>query len=108
MKDLFRFYAPNSARECGTPVGEWETVNCAGSCTAEGMGTRTMAHSQGPPQNLLYFGVFLLILGVVYTWIEKVWTRSRWVFRADEPKRYWSEVALYYVGGGVLIGYSCT
>jgi hypothetical protein len=58
-----------------------------------------------PPYTLFDFGMVLLFLGVVYTCIGKVYVRfSRWVYRADEPKRYWLEVAIYYLVGLVCIG----
>ena len=58
------------------------------------------------PQNtLLTFGTFVLFLAVVYTYTGKAWIRFHgWVDRADEPKRYWLEVAAYYLVGVVLIG----
>jgi uncharacterized membrane protein len=58
-----------------------------------------------PPYTLFDLGVFLLFLGAVYTYIGKAYVRfSGWVYRADEPKRYWLEVATYYLGGVVCIG----
>jgi len=53
----------------------------------------------------LAFGMFLLFLAVVYTYIGKAWIRFHgWVYRADRPKRYWLEVIMYYLGGIGLIG----
>ncbi len=50
--------------------------------------------------------MFLLLLAVVYTYLGKAWVRFQgWVSRAEEPKRYWSEVITYYLLGGCLIGY---
>ena len=46
----------------------------------------------------------MVLLGVIYTFIGKVWTRSCWVYRAESPKLYWCQVASYYLGGAVLIG----
>jgi hypothetical protein len=58
-----------------------------------------------PPYTLCTFGLFLLFLAVVYTCIGKVWVRFHgWVYRADEPKRYWLELATLYLVGVVLIG----
>ena len=45
-----------------------------------------------------------MLLGVVYTCIGKEWSRSRWVYRAEEPKRYWFEVTTFYLCGSLLIG----
>jgi len=59
-----------------------------------------------PPCMSFIGGMFLLSLGVIYTYTGKVWARYRncWVHRADEPKRYWSEVVVYYLLGLGLIG----
>jgi hypothetical protein len=55
---------------------------------------------------LFAFGTFLIILAVVYTCTGKAWIRFHgWVNRADEPKRYWLEVAMYYLLGFALIGF---
>jgi hypothetical protein len=60
-----------------------------------------------PPYSLLTFGVFLLILAVVYTYAGKVFAPFHgWIYRADEPKRYWLEVAIYYLGGVCMIALS--
>jgi hypothetical protein len=59
-----------------------------------------------PPYTLFIAGVFVLFLAVVYTNTGKAWIRFHgWVYRAEEPKRYWLEVATYYLVGVVLIGY---
>jgi hypothetical protein len=58
-----------------------------------------------PPYTFLTFGVVLLFLAVVYTYIGKAWIKFHgWVYRAEEPKRYWLEVAMYYLLGVGLIG----
>jgi hypothetical protein len=58
-----------------------------------------------PEFGLLTFGTFLLLLAVVYTYTGKAWIRFHgWVNRADEPKRHWSEVAMYYLFGIGFIG----
>jgi hypothetical protein len=57
-----------------------------------------------PPNTVFTFGVFLLFLAVVYTYTGKAWIRfQRWVYRAKEPKRYWLEVATYFLCGVGLI-----
>lgn len=63
-----------------------------------------------PPYTLFDFGIFLLFLAAVYTYIGKAWNRGGgWVYRAKEPKRYWWEVATYYLGGiGVIAYFSYT
>jgi len=59
-----------------------------------------------PPYTLFDFGIFLIFLGALYTDIGKAYVRFHgWVYRAKEPKRYWSEVAMYYLGGVAVIGY---
>jgi hypothetical protein len=56
---------------------------------------------------LFIFGIFLLLLAVVYTYTGKAWIRFHgWVNRAEDPKRYWLEVSAYYLGGIVFIGYT--
>jgi len=59
-----------------------------------------------PPYTLCTFGVFLIFLAVVYTYTGKAWMRFHgWVYRAEEPKRYWEEVATYYFLGVCFIAY---
>jgi uncharacterized membrane protein len=58
-----------------------------------------------PPYTLFDFGLFLIILGIVYTCIGKAYVRfNGWVYRVEEPKRYWSAVSTYYIFGAVMIG----
>jgi hypothetical protein len=65
-----------------------------------------------PPAGGLYVtmllaGIALIILGVVYTCMGRAYARFHgWVNRADDPKGYWSEVALYFVLGAGLIAYA--
>ena len=57
------------------------------------------------PHAWLVFGVFLLLLGVVYTCIGKSYIRfQRWVYRSEDPKEFWWSVAMYYLVGILLIG----
>ena len=59
-----------------------------------------------PPYGLLWAGIFILFLAMVYTYAGKAWICFQgWAYRAEEPKRYWSEVATYYLLGLGLIGY---
>ena len=56
------------------------------------------------PFTLFSFGMVLLVLATVYTFIGRVYVRfSGWVYRADEPKRYRFEIAMYYLAGMVCI-----
>jgi hypothetical protein len=58
-----------------------------------------------PPYTLLDAGMFVVFLAVIYTYTGKAYIRFHgWVYRADEPKRYWLEVIAYYVVGVGLIG----
>jgi hypothetical protein len=57
------------------------------------------------PYILFTGGMFVIFLAGVYTYIGKVWVRTRCVSGADEPKRYWSELAMLYLLGIGLIGY---
>jgi hypothetical protein len=58
-----------------------------------------------PPYAFFTAGTFVLFLAVVYTYTGKAWIRFHgWVYRVKEPKRYWLEVAMYYLGGFFLIG----
>lgn len=57
-----------------------------------------------PPYTLFDFGLFSLFLAVVYTLLGKVGLRGGgWIYRAGEPRRYWSTVAMYYLGGVLFI-----
>jgi hypothetical protein len=58
-----------------------------------------------PPYTLAIFGMFLLFLAMLYTYTGKAWIRFHgWVYRAEEPKRYWLEVTMYYLGAVVMFG----
>jgi hypothetical protein len=60
----------------------------------------------GPPYSLFVFGIFILLLAVIYTCTGKAWIRFHgWVYRAEEPKRYWIEVAMYYLFAAGFICY---
>jgi hypothetical protein len=57
-----------------------------------------------PPKGFFTFGMFLVLLGTVYTYTGKAYVRFQgWVYRAKEPKCYW-EVVTYYLLGIGLIG----
>jgi hypothetical protein len=59
-----------------------------------------------PPYSLLVLGILSFSSGIVFTCIGKVLVRFRgWVYRAEEPKRFWAEVQMYYLGGVFFIGY---
>ena len=58
-----------------------------------------------PPYTLFDFGMFLLFLAALYTYLGKVGLRGGgWIDRAKEPRRYWWAVTAYYLGGVFLVG----
>jgi hypothetical protein len=59
-----------------------------------------------PPYGLLLFGVFLLLLAVGGTFTGKARAYfGQVVYRDEEPKKFWSLVASYYLVGFGLIGH---
>ena len=56
------------------------------------------------PYIYLTAGVSLLFLGVFSTYTGKASSRFRWIYRAKEPSEFWWAVAIYYLGGVLLIG----
>jgi energy-coupling factor transporter transmembrane protein EcfT len=53
----------------------------------------------------LLIGIVLLIIAVVFTLTGETVERYRgMVYRAEEPKRFWWDVALFYLGGIFFIG----
>jgi len=57
------------------------------------------------PYTLAIAGMFFLFLATVYTYIGKVGLRTGgWVYRAEAPKRYWLEVAMYYLAAVLMFG----
>lgn len=56
------------------------------------------------PYIIFTFGAALLFAGLVWTYTGKVLDRFHgWVYRADDPKRFWWQVAMYYLGGVGMI-----
>ena len=52
----------------------------------------------------LLIGIILLVVAVVFTLAgESLERYGRMVSRAEEPKRFWWNVAMFYVGGAVFI-----
>ena len=52
------------------------------------------------PHGLLLFGIFLLLFGVVYTCKGESYERSYgWIYRSEQPKKFWWSVATYYLFG---------
>jgi hypothetical protein len=59
-----------------------------------------------PSYVLLTLGVISFFAAVVWTYKGKAWIRFHgWVYRAEEPIRFWWEVAMYYLVGVCFIGY---
>jgi hypothetical protein len=59
------------------------------------------------PYIIFTCGAACLFAGIVWTYTGKVWDRYHgWVYRADGPRRFWWEVAAYYLAGvGLIIGF---
>jgi hypothetical protein len=50
------------------------------------------------PYYWLAVAAIFFAAAVVWTYTGKAWIRFHgWVYRAEEPKRYWMEVAAYYL-----------
>jgi hypothetical protein len=61
--------------------------------------------SRPTPYVLLIAGVIFFSMAVVWTCTGKAWIRFHgWVYRAEEPKRFWLEVVTDYLIGFGLIG----
>ena len=59
------------------------------------------------PYLFLTLGCIAFCAALIWTYTGKAWVRFHgWVYRAEEPKWFWWEVALYYLVGAGLIGYS--
>ena len=59
-----------------------------------------------PSYGLLFFGVSIFLLAVAGTCTGEAWARfGRVVYRAKQPKQFWSLVATYYLGGLCLVTY---
>jgi hypothetical protein len=59
-----------------------------------------------PPLGLFVFGIGVIFLAMVYTYIGKVWDHSSaWIQRAKDPKTYWCAVAVHYLVGLGFVAY---
>jgi hypothetical protein len=57
------------------------------------------------PYLFLALGGVALSAGAIWTCTGKAWIRFHgWVYHAQEPKRFWSEVAMDFLIGVVFIG----
>jgi hypothetical protein len=53
----------------------------------------------------LIVGVILISAATGWICMGKVWVRfNGWVYRAKEPRMFWEEVVLYYLGGAWFVG----
>jgi hypothetical protein len=60
---------------------------------------------QRPQYGLLAGGIVLIALGALYTYTGKAYARFHgYIYRADNPKGFWLEVASSYLLGLALIG----
>jgi hypothetical protein len=60
----------------------------------------------GKPLFCLIFGFIFFSLGVLWTLTGRVWLRFHgWVYRVDEPKTFWWNVAVFFLIGLFLVGY---
>jgi len=52
------------------------------------------------PYGFFTFGMFLIFLGLVQTYLGKAWLRGGdWIYRTKEPRRYWLTVGMFYLCG---------
>jgi hypothetical protein len=59
-----------------------------------------------PPYIFLILGFVSLAAGVISTCTGVSWARyGRVIHRAQEPKEFWWNVAIYYLAGVLFIGY---
>jgi hypothetical protein len=59
-----------------------------------------------PPYIFLILGIISLSVGVISTCTGVTWARyGRVIYRAQEPKQFWCDVAVCYLGGVWFIGY---
>jgi len=59
-----------------------------------------------PPFIFLILGIISISAAVTFTRMGKVWVRfNGWVYRAEEPRVFWGEVIVYYLGGVFFVGY---
>lgn len=62
--------------------------------------------SQLPPYVLLIIGLLAISAAVLFACTGRASTRFHgWIYRAKEPKWFWWNVAMYFLGGVGLIGY---
>jgi hypothetical protein len=58
-----------------------------------------------PPYLNLILGLISFSAAMVWTCTGKAWIRFHgWVYRAEEPNRFWLEVVAYYLIAAVFIG----
>jgi hypothetical protein len=60
-----------------------------------------------PPTLFLIVGAFSLLYGLFCLIKEKVPTRSRWVYRAEEPRTFWLLTASCFLIGMLFMAAYC-
>jgi hypothetical protein len=64
------------------------------------------SRSQLPPYVLSIIGLALICAAGLFAFTGRAWVRFHgWVYRANDPKSFWWEVALYFFCGIGLITY---
>jgi hypothetical protein len=63
--------------------------------------------SDQEPFVFLAFGMFFIVIGMIQTYLRKVWLRGGgWIYRDKQPIQYWLTIATCYLGGGLCIAIS--
>ena len=58
------------------------------------------------PLIFLAFGMFLILLSLIQTYLGKAWLRGGgWIYRAKQPIRYWLTVAMCFLCGVLSVGF---
>jgi hypothetical protein len=59
------------------------------------------------PGALLLGGIGLIVYGLIYACMGKAYARFHgWVYRENDPKGFWGEVATYCILGAALVAYA--
>ena len=59
-----------------------------------------------PPNVSLTLGVIFISAAVLFAYTGRVWVRfNGWVYRDKEPTVFLGEIAVYFLGGVLFVGY---
>jgi hypothetical protein len=59
-----------------------------------------------PPYIFLVVGGLSISAALVFTFMGKVWVRfNGWVYRTEEPRTFWVQIAVLFLGGVWFVGY---